>query len=361
MPTQSANSAPPKRRHAKRGFERTLLGLRYRLEYVLVRVVGFGLRHIPVEMASGLMGAIMGLVMPLTARHARALEHLRFALPELEEAERRSIARRMWVHLGRVAGESFQIDKIMADTRRVSLPPDFDHFRELCRDGAINAAVHLGNWEIGGVMPRAAGLQLAGVYQPLHNPYVERYLKSLRASAYPAGLFAKGPKVGHTLVNLVRQGAGIGLVADFREMRGVGVTFFGQPAFATPLPAMLARATGRPIIAGAVIRTHGVHFRGVLAHVPVKQTDDRERDIAEATQALHDVYERWIREAPEQWMWTHRKWARSRRRELTVATAEPDEAAASSDTAPDHAEVVAPPGPLPAQSAPEPERAARSR
>jgi KDO2-lipid IV(A) lauroyltransferase len=260
-------------------------------------------------------------VMPLTSRHRRALDNLALAFPEKTAEERERIARAMWMHLGRVTGEAFQIDRLMADDARVELPRDFERFRELGREGAISAALHLGNWEIAGVLPRRAGLPLAGVYQALHNPLVERYLKDMRAPAYPAGLYAKGPDLGRTVIRLARNGAGVGIVADLREMRGVGVLFFGQPAFATPLPAMLARASGRPIIAGAVIRTQGVRFRAVLEHVPVPRTDDRQRDVEEATQALHAVFERWIREAPEQWMWTHRKWARSNARTLTVREA----------------------------------------
>lgn len=291
------------------------------VEYALVRAFGVVLRRLPVEWASAAMGGVLRAVMPFTSRHRRALDNLALAYPEKTAAERERIARAMWMHLGRVAGEAFQIDRLMADDSRVRLPDDFERFRALGQDGAISAAVHLGNWEIAGVLPRRAGLTLGAVYQAMHNPLVERYLKAMRAPAYPAGLYPKGPDLGHTLMRLARDGAGVGIVSDLREMRGVGVVFFGHPAYATPLPAMLARATGRPIIAGAVIRTGGVRFRGLLEHVPVPVTDDRQRDIQEATQALHDVFERWIREAPEQWMWSHRKWARSSMRPLTAREA----------------------------------------
>lgn len=287
-------------------------------EYAAIRALGFVLRRLPIAAASGLTGAVMGVAMPWTRRHGRALEHLAIALPDLSPEDRERIARKMWRHLGRVFGEAFLIDRLIADDRRVELPADFERFVTLGRDGAISAALHLGNWEIAGVLPRRAGLELAGVYQALHNPLVERYLKSMREASFPAGLFSKGPELGHTLIGLARAGAGVGIVADFREKRGIGVTFFNEPAFATPLPAMLARLSGRPIIAGAVVRTSGARFRALLEHVPVASTADRERDIAEATQALHDVFERWIRAHPEQWMWTHRKWARSKSRPLVV-------------------------------------------
>jgi KDO2-lipid IV(A) lauroyltransferase len=290
----------------------------HRLEYAAVRLFGALFRLFPPEVASATMGAVLGTVMPFTSRHRRALEHLALALPDKTEAERKRIARAMWWHFGRVFGEAFVIDRLVADRSRVAFPPDFERFREVGREGAISAALHLGNWEIAGILPREAGLPLAGVYQALHNPLADRHLRRMRAAAFPAGLYPKGPDLGRTLIRLARSGIAVGIVSDLREKRGIGVTFFGEPAYATPLPALLARTARRPIIAGAVIRTKGVRFRALMEVIDVPVTDDRDHDVAVATQALHDVFERWIRLAPEQWLWTHRKWARSAARPLVV-------------------------------------------
>lgn len=301
---------PPRSGKGRRESRATI---QHRLEYAGIRLLGGLLRHLPVDFTSWAMGGAMGLVMPFTSRHKRALDQLAFAMPEIAPAERDAIARRMWRNLGRVSAEAFQIDKLIDDPARVALPAGFENYKVRAANGVIAATAHLGNWEIAGILARQGGIQFAGVYQALHNPYVERYLKAMRAHAYPAGLYTKGPELGHTLVRLAREGAGIGLVADFRELRGVPVTFFGQDAFGTPLPAMLARLTGRPLLAGAIMRTHGVHFRVVMQEIPVTVTDNREHDIAVVTQALHDAFEGWIREAPDQWMWTHRKWARGKK------------------------------------------------
>ncbi|WP_226581832.1 lysophospholipid acyltransferase family protein [Acuticoccus sediminis] len=287
-------------------------------EYVLLRILGAVMRYTPVEIASWFGGRVMGVVMPLTSRHARAKEHMALAMPELGEAERDRIARAMWRQLGRVFGEAFQLDKILADDRRIILPDDFDDLIELCRDGCVVATAHYGNWEVAGAVAHRGGKQLAGVYQALHNPLAERYLQRLRGPVYPAGLFAKGGDLGTRLIGLVRQGAAVGLVADLREKRGVQVQFFGQPAFATPLPAMLARMSGRPLVAGVVLREGGVKFRTFCEVIDVPHTDDRAADIQVATQRMHDAFERWIRAHPEQWMWTHRKWAQSRARPLVL-------------------------------------------
>ena len=85
--------------------------------------------------------------------------------------------------------------------------------------------------------------------------------------------------------------------------------FFGRMAYANPVPASLARACNVPIVLGRVIRKDGVNFRieGRVVNVPV--TEDRQADILAATAQIHAVFENWIREHPEQWMWIHKKWA----------------------------------------------------
>ncbi len=302
-------SAP---RGPRRGRRRTRTGeatFQHRLEYAGVRAAGAILRVIPVEWTSAVMAAVLGAIMPCTSKHARALDHLAFAMPEVPEAERNAIAKRMWRNLGRVAGESFQIDRLVQQTSRVEMPADLERFIALWREGAVNASAHLGNWEITGVLAHADRLPFAAVYQKLHNPFVETYLKALREPAYPAGLYPKGPQLAYTMIRLLREGVSVGMAADFRELRGIPVRFFGQEAYATSFPAILARMTGKPLIAGAVTRTKGVHFRVTLREIEVPHTDDRDADIAVATQALHDAFEEWIRAAPDQWMWSHRKWA----------------------------------------------------
>lgn len=281
-------------------------------EYVMLRAFGAVLRVMPLAAASWMMGRAIGTIMPLTSRHKRAKEHMALAMPETDEAERDRIGRAMWVQLGRVAGEAFQIDRILADPSRIEPPDNFEELVELCRDGCILATAHCGNWEVAGAVAKWGGQSLAGVYQAFHNPLAETYLRRLRAPVYPAGLFSKGGDLGTRLIGLARQGAAVGIVADLREKRGVDVRFFGQPAFATPLPAMLARLSGRPLVAGVVVRTHGVHFRTFCEVIEVPQTADRNADIQIATQRVHDAFERWIRADPQQWMWTHRKWARGR-------------------------------------------------
>jgi KDO2-lipid IV(A) lauroyltransferase len=51
-----------------------------------------------------------------------------------------------------------------------------------------------------------------------------------------------------------------------------------------------------------------VHFYIETERIEVPRTADRDADIAEATRRIHALFEQWIREHPEQWMWAHRRW-----------------------------------------------------
>jgi len=42
--------------------------------------------------------------------------------------------------------------------------------------------------------------------------------------------------------------------------------------------------------------------------VPIPHTNDRAADAIAGTAALQAQFEAFIREAPEQWMWAHRRW-----------------------------------------------------
>ena len=55
-------------------------------------------------------------------------------------------------------------------------------------------------------------------------------------------------------------------------------------------------------------RLNGVRFSIRIMPVPVPRTDDRDADVAAATRNLQSVLELMVRDAPDQWMWIHRRW-----------------------------------------------------
>jgi KDO2-lipid IV(A) lauroyltransferase len=280
--------------------------LRHRLEYGVVRAVEALLRALGPDRASALSGALWRRIAPMTSRHARALENLARAFPDMDAAERERIARAMWENLGRVMAEGLLLDRIL-DARRVR--PDAASRAVLAAGGrGVFAALHYGNWEVGAWPLTAAGFRTAGVYRPLDNPLIDAHVVRLRRHVFVAGLFGKGAGSPRRLLAHARAGHPTAILADQREMRGVAVPFFGHPAPSTTLPAFIARTLDLPLFAARAVREGGVRFRVEVEPVPVPRTADRDADILAATAALQAAFERWIRDDPTQWMWAHRRW-----------------------------------------------------
>lgn len=287
-----------------------LVAFQNRVEGAALKTAIALFRLIPVDTASALMGRAWRWFAPFNARHRRALAHLEAALPELSDADREKIVLGMWDNLGRVAAETFHIDRLLRQPDRFEVDVDAVTQEVLeGRRGCLFVSMHSANWELCVQPPVIRGVDITGVYQALRNPEADKALRDLRKTLYGGGLLSKGHRTARRLLTTLKSGGVVAMMGDLRETRGIQVPFFGRMAYANPVPASLARTCGVPIVLGRVIRLDGVRFRieGRVLDMPV--TDDRQADIDRATGAIHAAFEAWIREYPDQWMWIHKKWA----------------------------------------------------
>jgi Kdo2-lipid IVA lauroyltransferase/acyltransferase len=276
-------------------------------EYLGFQFVAWLLSAMPLETASNLMATLWRAVAPRLKRHRRALAHLELAFPEKSPQERELLAREMWGHLGRTFAEFFHIDAIFAEGRVVM---ESEEKLKMVQNGGpyVVCAMHMGNWELLAGLSERLARPLAGVYQPLTNRKVDAALVRLRARMYPLGLFPRSPATLRKLMKIAKDGGSLGFISDLREGKGVAVPFFGRPAHSNTAPALIARTYGLKLYAVRVIRQPGVRFTVRVEAVEVPVTADRDADVADATAKIHARFEEFLREAPAQWMWAHRRW-----------------------------------------------------
>lgn len=289
-----------------------LNSLKYRLEYAFFRLIAGTLGALPIEIASRVSGAIWRFFAPFSSRHNRALAAIELALPDLSAGERDRVARDMWENLGRVFAESFHLSDLL-QSDRVELE-EGQELKDLAEHGknCVFGCPHLGNWEVAAIVPHQLNLDFCGVYQRIKNPFVDEFVRKSREPLYPAGLFAKQDGAAKKILSAVKSGASAGTMADLRDSSGVSIEFFGNPAPTNVFPALLARTFDIPLYASVVVRVpknkESVRFKGRVVRVDVPRTADRRADILAGTIALHQQFEAFIRENPEQWMWAHRRW-----------------------------------------------------
>jgi KDO2-lipid IV(A) lauroyltransferase len=108
----------------------------------------------------------------------------------------------------------------------------------------------------------------------------------------------------------LRDGRHLGMLVDQKMNDGIEARFFGRPAMTAPALALFALKFKCPVVPARVIRKNGARFE-VEIQPPLEfpePSGDRQQDILNLTQAVNDRLEEWIREAPEQWLWVHRRW-----------------------------------------------------
>ena len=175
--------------------------------------------------------------------------------------------------------------------------------------GVIFVTAHFGNWELGGVVMAHLGRRLHSVYRPLDNPLLDRYVIRTRRMSTQQVIPRKGALA--KLLRVLRRGGDVAFLVDQHAgSEGVWVDFFGRPASTTPAPALLSLRTNAPIITAYTRRIdRGFKFEMVLDRpIQVESTGDRQRDVERITTAINARIESYIRRAPEQWLWLHRRW-----------------------------------------------------
>lgn len=288
---------------------------RYRAEYVALRILIALIRAMPIDVATRVVAFFWRLIAPRLRRHRRALENLAIAFPEKSPEEREAIALAMWANLGRVMAETIQLDRILADPTRIEITTaSFGRYRD--KQGPIvGASLHMGNWELAIWPLTSSGKNPAAVYREVKNPYVDRYLRAQRRDLYPGGLFAKGDiedrmRIARQMTDFVRNGRHLGVVCDLHDRDGLRVPFFGRDAPTTPVAALIARRTGARVWMARCLRVgEESRFRIDMVELKIPRTRDISADVRTATAAMQVQFEAWIREAPEQWMWSNRRWS----------------------------------------------------
>jgi KDO2-lipid IV(A) lauroyltransferase len=299
-----------------------LVDLRQHVEYLALRLIAAAVRTVPLEVGATVSGKLWRLIAPYNRRHKRALENLAVAFPEKSLAERQAIARAMWENLGRVMAETMQIDRVIAEPDRIELTPATERVFARYRNkmgSAIGVTLHMGNWELAAWPLTVAGNNPAAVYRSVNNPYVDRYLRGLRRNLYPGGLLGKGSingsreegqRTARLITDFVRKGGRLGLVCDLYDRTGLPVPFFGRPARSVTIPAIIARRVGARIWLSRCLRVgKQSRFTIEFKELKVPRTANPAEDVKWITAAMQQQFEAWIREAPEQWMWSNRRWS----------------------------------------------------
>jgi len=299
------------RRRSISRFRRAARRLRLAAETWGIRLAALVFGLLPIDVASAFGGALGRGIGPRLRVSRRARRSLTRAFPELDETAIEQIVRDMWDNLGRTAAELPHLRHLLAPRNRHRVEViGGEHARNLAEDGkpGIFFAGHLANWELYAPIALEHGLRLSMVYRMANNEGAEQAIQQARGSNF-ADYMPKGGSTARRIIEIMRKGGHVGLLADQKTNNGVPVPFFGREAMTTPIIGLCAQRFDCPVVPAQAIRLKGAHFR-LVVHPPLDlpRGADGRVDPAAATVLINQTLEGFVRAYPAQWMWLHRRW-----------------------------------------------------
>ena len=287
----------------------------HRAEYYALRSVVATLHALPWSVACA-FGERLGAVgyKPLGIRRRVVERQIAAAFPELSATRVLALSRQAYAHLGRSSIETALLPSI-GQQGVLDMVESVDGF-ELVEDamsrghGAILVTGHLGNWELAGAYVAARGVPMDVIVRTQANPLFDAYINETRASL--GMTVVRDFEAARRTPRSLRDGRAVAFVSDQGVMglASTFVSFFGRPAKTPRGAAVFAMKYDTPTLFVTALRQPSGRYRVSVERVPIIRTGDRDADIDAIVASYTAILERWVRSAPEQYFWHHRRWRR---------------------------------------------------
>lgn len=242
-------------------------------------------------------------------------DNLRRSFPVKTDQEIKALARAAYRNLTDVTLEtlkSFTLSIPEMERRCLCLNPEILNHSLDQGQSLILTGSHLGNWEYSGLsMPPQFHGATVTAYKPLTNKKMDVYLN--RARSRTGMEMAAMDEVFREIRKRSGEPTVFILLADqspSSRKSAHWVEFLGQETASLPGADVLGRKFGLPVFYYRVRRTHRRGFYEVeFAEICSNPAAAEEMSI---TRAFAKRLEADIREHPEQWLWSHKRWKMSR-------------------------------------------------
>lgn len=246
-------------------------------------------------------------------RKAIIRKNLRKAFPEKDQIEQSHIARQYYQHLSDILVETTKAFHLPKETlQRRFQYQNIDVLRSSLEQGQsiILMGSHYGNWEMGCLsFPLQVDFPVYTVFKPLSNLYVDRYLKKLRGK-WGMRMVAMN-KLGRVLIENKNTPAVYIFVADqspASTKQAIWKPFLQQDTPFIPGVEKVVQRTNYPVFYFAIQKLQ----RGRYTVRFSKLNIDNSMEVNQLTDLYITHLTQQIEQAPEQWLWSHNRWKRSR-------------------------------------------------
>ena len=282
--------------------------IKYFFEFLFIITFFFIFKIVGYKSSSNLGSIIGKKIGPIFRSNNKILENLNNCKIGSSDKERQEIIKKMWGNYGRILSEYIYIKEFRKNNLNQFIEIEgLEYLNEIKKNNkqVIFVSGHFNNFELMAMEIEKAGINLAAVYRPLNNPFLNIVMENIRKKYICRTQIKKGKTGTRDLLKLFKNNYSIALMIDQRVSEGISVNFFNHEAKTTTIPAQFIKKYGCEIVPVYIERKQNFNFK-LYIKKPVQF--DNQFTIEDITLKLNEILEKMILKNPDQWIWSHDRW-----------------------------------------------------
>ena len=279
----------------------------YLLEFILIKILFFLFQLIGYRFSSNLGFFIGKSIGPIFRSKKIIIQNLKKANIK-HSGNPSQIASNVLGNYGRIFAEYVYLKKFRNNELKKYVSIDgLNHLEDLKKNNkkAVFISGHFNNFELMAMEIEKAGIDLAAIYRPLNNIFLNKTMEQIRKEYICKNQIKKGRSGSREIIKKLIEGKSIALMIDQRVREGEKAKFFNNLATTTTIPAQLVKKYNCELVPIYIERKKSNYFK-IYISKPIKVS--KKKSILEITEFLNEVLEKMILKNVDQWIWTHDRW-----------------------------------------------------
>ena len=255
------------------------------------------------------LGSLIGATIGPFLRSKNLLQNnIKKAFSNIEKVEIDHISKNMWKNYGRILAEYVFIKHFRNSNFKKYISIEGEEILlniKRNKDPVIFVSGHFNNFELLAMIIEKSGVDLAALYRPLNNFFLNRIIVNLRKRYICKKQIPKGITGVKDMAKEFKKGTSLALMIDQRVSEGEKINFFNHPAYTTTLPAQFIKKYRCAVVPVHIERKNKYFFK-VNIEQPIKF--DETKTLDQITLSLNNWLEKKIIKNADQWIWSHNRW-----------------------------------------------------
>ncbi len=284
--------------------------IKYFFQFIIIMVLFFLFKILGYKNASN-FGSFIGKLFGRLIRSDKIIKKNLNILNEYSNfniGNENKVVKDVFANYGRILSDYVYLEKFKNGYLNKYVSISGENYLQEIKSGnkkVVFISGHFNNFELMAMFIDASGINLAAVYRPLNNNFLNKIMERIRSKYICKNQIKKGLAGTREILSFLKKNFSIALMIDQRVSEGKKLDFFGKPAFTTTIPAQIVKKFNCEVVPVHIERYEKIKFN-LQIDKPIKF--DENLSIEEITLNLNKILEKMVLKNPSQWILTHNRW-----------------------------------------------------